>query len=100
MEDSDSASLKLVKELVLQAVKIWVLIWQPRMSGHGLGASHAGKVKVKAMFVYVFLPLQYRCTKNDCGEVYDVQRCSSSIIIVFIMINGKRARAPIRRPLN
>ena len=36
MEDSDSASLK---ELVLQAVKIWVLIWQPRMLGHGLGAS-------------------------------------------------------------
>ena len=27
--------------------------------------SQPGKVKVKAMFVYVFLPLQYRCTKNE-----------------------------------
>ena len=41
--------------------------------GHACGWSRSqpGKVKVKAMFVYVFLPLQYRCTKNDCGEVYD-----------------------------
>ena len=99
MEDSDSASLKLVKELVLKAVKIWVP--GADLAAPDVGSwsrSQPGKVKVKAMFVYVFLPLQYRCTKNDCGEVYDVQRCSSSsiIIIVLIMINGKRARAPIR----
>ena len=45
--------------------------------------SQPGKAKVKAMFVYVFLPLQYRCTKNDCGEVYHVQKCPSSSVFSF-----------------
>ena len=55
--------------------------------------SQPGKVKVKAM--YSFPCNNYRCTKNDCGEVYDVQRCSSSSVYYY-SFNGKRARVPIR----
>ena len=69
MEDSDSASLKLVKELVLQAVKICVGADLAAPDVGSWSRSQPGKVKVKAVFVYVFLPLQYRCTKNDCGEL-------------------------------
>ena len=62
MKDSNSASLKLVKELLLmflQAAKFWVLIWLLEQALHSLDVgswsrSQPGKVKVKAMFVYVY----------------------------------------------